>query len=270
MRQSHQVLEWWELLLLLLLLLLWRGSLVLSCLWYQATPSPVNALRCRSLIDASIQPDSLLRVYKPQQGVDIVTSPSPSDVRGRFGSFKPSRAQPIWGPNPEDQNQGGSVPLGDFWFLHQFSRQRALPVFDSSSQLLGLQGAPSPSGGIKDFCGWLRRASLLRLFFTAVFHLHPSEGLCASGFLPPTPPSPNLHGMSPQLFSLYQPWAHSSMTSGEEGREGKEADCKIRYYPSRESNLCQFGVWIRASQLLYRLSYGAWPCGGGAVCQSIN
>ncbi len=29
------------------------------------------------------------------------------------------------------------------------------------------------------------------------------------------------------------------MTSGEEGREGKEADCKIRYYPSRESNLRQ-------------------------------
>ncbi len=106
--------------------------------------------------------------------MDIVTSPSPSDVRGRFGSFKPSRVQPILGPNPEGQNQGGSVPLGVSRFLHQVSRQRELPVFDFSSQLLGLWGAPSPSGGIKDFCG----VSLLRLFFTALFHLHPSEGFC--------------------------------------------------------------------------------------------
>ncbi len=65
-------------------------------LQYRATPSPVNALQCRSLIDASIQPDSLPRVYKPQQGVDIVTLPLPSNVWGRFGSFKPARAPRIW------------------------------------------------------------------------------------------------------------------------------------------------------------------------------
>ncbi len=66
-----------------------------SCLVNRAIPSPVNALRCRSLIDSSILPDSLLTVYKPQQRVDIITSPLPSDVKGRFRSFKPSRAQPI-------------------------------------------------------------------------------------------------------------------------------------------------------------------------------
>ncbi len=80
--------------------------------------------------------DFLLKVFKPQQGVDIITSPSPPGVRGRFGSFKSL----LW---------------------HIFS------------QLLGLQGLPHPRRNL-GFCGF----SFVWLFFTAIFHLHPSEGLC--------------------------------------------------------------------------------------------
>ena len=77
---------------------------------------------------------TLLGGFSDQWWVDIITSPSPSVVRGRFGSFKPSQAQPIWRPIPVGLNQGGSVPFGASQFLHRVSCQRALPVFDSSSR----------------------------------------------------------------------------------------------------------------------------------------
>ena len=45
---------------------------------------------------------------------NIFTSPLPSEVRGRFGSFKPSQAQPIWGPNQEPRRFCASRSLLDF------------------------------------------------------------------------------------------------------------------------------------------------------------
>ena len=135
------------------------------------------------------------------------------------------------------------------WFL--------LPV----ACIYRLQREPSPPGGIKDFCSWLRRASLLRLFFTAIFHLHPSVRLCASGFSSLPSSSLNLHGMSPQLFSS----SLSPQLYGRGGREGarKEWGHIIQSVPlGNRTCASQFGVWIWASQPLYRLSYGTWPLFG--------
>ncbi len=99
-----------------------------------------------------IQAASLLRVYKNQQGVDIVTPPLPFDVGGRFRNFKPSRPQPIWGPNPKSQNQEVlclSESLG--CYAKCLARGRFLYLIPPSSNL-DYGGCHIP-GEIKDFCG---------------------------------------------------------------------------------------------------------------------
>ncbi len=115
-------------------------------------PSPVNFIQVLVPWIQLIRPDSLLRVYKPQQGVDIVTSLSPSDDRGRFGSLKPSREQSIWGPNPKGQNQGGFVPLRVSVFTPSVSPEGASGFLFLLPVALEYRGHHIPRG-IKDFCG---------------------------------------------------------------------------------------------------------------------
>ncbi len=115
--------------------------------------------------------------------------------------------------------------------------------------------------GIKDFCGWLRWASLL-FFFTTVFHLHPSEGICAFDdcLQPPSPPTWNepaaLFRNKPTFFPLYHP-EPTALWSAEEGREGGNLQNLI--WPSRESNLCQFGINCSTD----------WATGHGTLCIRI-
>ena len=106
-----------------------KGALLHPCLvlsWGARLPGTTArlAVRCRSLTargtsNLPTQPpkgrgreearSDPQRGFTDQRWVDIVTSPSPSVVRGRFGSFKPSRAQPIG--DLTQKVRTGEVPL---------------------------------------------------------------------------------------------------------------------------------------------------------------
>ncbi len=114
------------------------------------------------------------------------------------------------------------MPLGVSQFLHQVLARGRFLFWISPTAAWITAGALSR----QRIQGLLRlikeRVSLFRLFITAVLHLHPSEGLCASGFASSlSPPNlPNLHGMSPQLSSS----SLSPQLYGREEREGRKRE----------------------------------------------